>query len=922
MELTYAERRYLANAQQYAGLAVTGTSYHSSVPSGQKGLMEELQKQLFINTVASVGNVDKDILNTFIRQELAGIERRRSEAKAQAEATRSTAITAAVTVLTLGAGGFLGPAIQNGLSALGSATASLLGPLANLASTGLPLLQSTANVGAAVIRGAIQAIDGSRNGPEGIVAGLVNGVFGVMTAGGGMDLTRFATAAPLLQNTALGVGVSYDRDNGWGGMLGIGNATQNLSLRLSEYGGARLEGSASIVNGIQINGNYNAATGGFGIGANINAGDGPRSGANLNINYDTIERFSGGISYTDSTTGFGMSYRVDREGNVTISSLLNGVVMGTVTGNGYSNMDMDWVQHNINAAQDRGRLLGQIALLKEDGLSEDQIKNLDEEGLKKAVAKAELNNRLRTVMSEEKLQGLTETQKAALWNVLGPQPTVTQDLISGAMGALGITSLLGFLGLTRRKEGETQTTVGSIASGALVGGFSGLMNLFTNTYEAFNPKTEIDLLSVADRNSLRTNGYYIMTDGTIKVVSLSSEGKLELSTATEEQIEMIYAGNLPVPDQRPSLLGAGLGFLGIGESQTTVGSILSGALSGFGNNILNMFQSIPNTFSNGMNGLSNLFSSSYNSVFSPEDNNVRLSGEILKPEEKQSLEAKGYYISSDGKIMVRSSTLEGDIIISEATLGQQELIRLGIRPTEVFNQQPNIIAAMIGKKPIHENLTEESARLAGFDLANRPGIGQGNYDADFPVNSYFTSLVILTNNLSPSLALALFGNTETYRVHLGDRQHTHTMQSSPDETVEQTRTRVLEEAKALYTLAIDPDIQLSQYDRDRLVGRLIHMVQDSYSKGHTLREGKDQNDGGIVTFFNYLDPANHATHNKYDNVKDHERATEVVTDILKIYDSPIDNSWETMSPILENIFRLNITPPPNNPNTESGAIRA
>ncbi|TGN17412.1 hypothetical protein, partial [Leptospira idonii] len=68
MELTYAERRYLANAQQYAGLAVTGTSYHSSIPSGEKGLMEELQKQLFINTVASVGNVDKDILNTFIRQ--------------------------------------------------------------------------------------------------------------------------------------------------------------------------------------------------------------------------------------------------------------------------------------------------------------------------------------------------------------------------------------------------------------------------------------------------------------------------------------------------------------------------------------------------------------------------------------------------------------------------------------------------------------------------------------------------------------------------------------------------------------------------------------------------------------------------------------------------------------------------------------
>ncbi|TGN17770.1 TIGR04388 family protein, partial [Leptospira idonii] len=337
-------------------------------------------------------------------------------------------------------------------------TASLLGPLANLASTGLPLLQSTANVGAAVIRGAIQAIDGSRNGPEGIVAGLVNGMFGVMTAGGGMDLTRFATAAPLLQNTALGVGISYDKQNGWGGSLGIGNAVTNAGIRFSEYGGASLNGSTSLFNGIQINGSYNAATGGFGIGANINAGEGPRSGANLNINYDTIERFSGGISYTDSTTGFGMSYRVDREGNVTISSLLNGVVMGTVTGNGYSNMDMDWVQHNINAAQDRGRALAQVAKLREAGLTDEQIQGLSEEDKSKLERKIDEDKILKEKanLTAEQIKDLSPDKRAELLNEHMPASVTLEGIALGALGALtafGASALTLLMGTSVWKAG-------------------------------------------------------------------------------------------------------------------------------------------------------------------------------------------------------------------------------------------------------------------------------------------------------------------------------------------------------------------------------------------------------------------------------------------------------------------------------------
>ncbi|TGN20268.1 hypothetical protein [Leptospira idonii] len=257
-------------------------------------------------------------------------------------------------------------------------------------------------------------------------------------------------------------------------MLGIGNATQNLSLRLSEYGGARLEGSASIVNGIQINGNYNAATGGFGIGANINAGDGPRSGANLNINYDTIERFSGGISYTDSTTGFGMSYRVDREGNVTISSLLNGVVMGTVTGNGYSNMDMDWVQHNINAAQDRGRLLGQVAKLREAGLTDEQIQGLSEEDKSKLERKIDEDKILKEKanLTAEQIKDLSPDKRAELLKQHMPAPVSVnlENIALGALGALGGFSLA-LLSLVYR--------VGTLPINLGVSGVQSLINLFT-----------------------------------------------------------------------------------------------------------------------------------------------------------------------------------------------------------------------------------------------------------------------------------------------------------------------------------------------------------------------------------------------------------------------------------------------------------
>ncbi|TGN14106.1 hypothetical protein EHS11_02745 [Leptospira ilyithenensis] len=233
-----------------------------------------------------------------------------------------------------------------------------------------------ANVGAAIVNGAVQAIDGSRNGTQGIIAGLANGALGVFSAGGALDLSRVTsslttTLTPVLKNTALGLGVSYDKQAGWGGRIGIGSATTNASISFSQRGNTTISGSANIPGVKGLQGTLSTTTNGATtVGANYNAGNGPREGWNVGANYDINGGgFSGSVGYTDPNSGLGLTSTVDGNG-LSTSAQLNGVNLATNGPDGFNMDEINWSEQNINLAQDRGNKLQQNALLKANGISD------------------------------------------------------------------------------------------------------------------------------------------------------------------------------------------------------------------------------------------------------------------------------------------------------------------------------------------------------------------------------------------------------------------------------------------------------------------------------------------------------------------------------------------------------------------------
>ncbi|WP_167884513.1 M23 family metallopeptidase [Leptospira ilyithenensis] len=177
--------------------------------------------------------------------------------------------------------------------------------------------------------------------------------------------------APLLKNTAVGLGVSYDKQAGWGGRLGIGSATTNASISFSQRGNTTISGSANIpgVKGLQLTAS-STTNGATTVGANYNAGNGPREGWNVGANYDINGGgFSGSVGYTDPNSGLGLTSTVDGNG-LSTSAQVNGVNLATNGPDGFNMDEMNWSEQNINLAQDRGKTLRENEILEANGISD------------------------------------------------------------------------------------------------------------------------------------------------------------------------------------------------------------------------------------------------------------------------------------------------------------------------------------------------------------------------------------------------------------------------------------------------------------------------------------------------------------------------------------------------------------------------
>ncbi|BDA78461.1 hypothetical protein LPTSP3_g13910 [Leptospira kobayashii] len=333
------EAQSLAYMNQAMGMSAPGMKYTSNIPTlkNKEGLVEELGQRIVVDEIVKATGMDKDVADAAFRKQYGAIKQKKADKKAQSSAIRSTVVTAVTTAVTLGAAAAVtGPlaAVNSALSSIGS----FVGASANAA----------VQVGAAVVKGAIQAIDGARNGIQGVLAGVANGAIGVLTAGvsPGVPMgTTFepgaflSTAASALQKTGVGLGISYDRQAGWGGAVGIGNGSANASITFSQHGGSQINVG---VQGATIN--YNTANGTYGAGYTYNAGNGFSVGAAWNS--ATGASATAGLN----VNGYGVSITADSHGTSSTASV-GGIAQGTNGPDGFHAAEIDWVEQNLDQAR-------------------------------------------------------------------------------------------------------------------------------------------------------------------------------------------------------------------------------------------------------------------------------------------------------------------------------------------------------------------------------------------------------------------------------------------------------------------------------------------------------------------------------------------------------------------------------------------
>jgi len=312
----------LAYSSQALGMSAPGMSYTSATPTlkDKAGFVKELGQRMTVDAL-SVGMTkeEKEVLNSAFRSGYNKKLQNKADKKAQTSAIRSTAITAITTIATLGA------------SAAASASTNAIVKTLN---AGLQTLGAgSAQMGAAIVKLGVQVVDGSRNGKDGIAAGFINGAIGMVGAGN-------SAASALLTSSGLGLGVSYDRQSGWGGSIGIGGGSGNASVRFSQRGDTTLSAGA---NGATVN--YNVSRQSYSAGYTHNFGNGFTLGAT----WDSNTGISGTAGF--SQNGAGANITIGGQG-ISTSASLAGISLGTNGPNGFTPTEIDWVEQNLDQARD------------------------------------------------------------------------------------------------------------------------------------------------------------------------------------------------------------------------------------------------------------------------------------------------------------------------------------------------------------------------------------------------------------------------------------------------------------------------------------------------------------------------------------------------------------------------------------------
>lgn len=351
---------YFQYTEQGFGMQASGTQYQSSFLDYTDGktVVTELGKQALTKEISRLTGIDESFLKQSVDISYGNRERDKANQKAKSKAARQSVVNAISLAITMGASGAL-TGVNSVLSSVGKA--------ASFVTQGV--IPATVKMGQVISTTIVQTVAGSHEGPKGAVAGFTNGVLSGMIG----DRTKFQSG--FLKGLIPGIGVKYSAEEGWGGTIGIGNSTSNISLSVSEKGNSSLQVSKSIGDGVQLTGDFTSNQA-WNVGVQYNPkGEGPRKDWNYSMMYDLKgSGLSGSIGYTDPETGIGLTANFDR-GGMSTSSELNGVRVATFGNNGFQLEDYDFANQNINLAQDLSDSKVDSIITQENG-GEDTFSDL------------------------------------------------------------------------------------------------------------------------------------------------------------------------------------------------------------------------------------------------------------------------------------------------------------------------------------------------------------------------------------------------------------------------------------------------------------------------------------------------------------------------------------------------------------------
>lgn len=226
--------------------------------------------------------------------------------------------------------------------------------------------------------------------------------------------------------------------------------------------------------------------------------------------------------------------------------------------------------------------------------------------------------------------------------------------------------------------------------------------------------------------------------------------------------------------------------------------------------------------------------------------------------------------------------------------------------------------AIRGKGAIHEQITEMAAKAA--EVKYDDALDEGCAWPDVPCNtdSVETCYISAGSNLHKEGKLA-------YRSHYGDLQYWHSMSPSSDMTNQDVKEAILRQAEKWYNKGLEnKDVVVKRTIYSDIpdkglfyVGKLLHMLQDSYTHSHTIRDGKAIHKGvgkQITSFQSYSkqasekhEVADHAGKPLTCKPKDVPGALNAVaasTEILKFYKNSIQFKPEVQEYIDKKVIVL------------------